>query len=292
MFLSRKAQKYLIAFSFLIIPLILLGIFTYYPIVRGIVLSFADYNMLRRTTKWVGFENYKYLFNYKYFYIALGNSFKYLIVVPFIQFFSILLAVLVNQKIPGIKFFRTLFYIPVITGAVIVSIAWRWIYDVDGLLNFMLLNLGIIKEPILWLSDKRIALFSAMFVTFWRGLGYYMVIYLAGLQNIPSELYEAAMIDGANKKQIFWKITIPLLRPTMLLCFLLSTLSALKVFEEVYLLTQGGAQTTTLLYEMYDLAFNRYQFGRSAALSVIFSGILIVFALLNFKFFGYRGEKS
>jgi len=290
--LSRRKQKYLIAFLFLVIPLTFLGIFTYYPIVRGIILSFTDYNILRHTSKWVGLENYRYLFNYKYFYIALANSFKYLIVVPFIQFFSILLAILVNQKIPGIKFFRTLFYIPVITGAVIVSIAWRWIYDVDGLLNFMFLNLKVIKEPILWLSDKRIALFSAMFVTFWRGLGYYMVIYLAGLQNISSEFYEAAMIDGANKRQIFWKITIPLLKPTMLLCFLLSTLSALKVFEEIYLLTQGGAQTTTLLFEMYDLAFNRYQFGKSAALSVILSGILIIFAFINFRFFGYRGEKN
>ncbi|ABX31258.1 binding-protein-dependent transport systems inner membrane component [Petrotoga mobilis SJ95] len=287
--LSRKKQTYLIAFCFLVAPLVLLGIFSYYPIVRGITLSFADYNMLTGETKWVGLKNYRWLFNYKYFYISLANTLKYLIVVPFIQFASMGLAVLVNQKIPGIKFFRTLFYVPVITGSVIVSIAWRWIFDVDGILNYFLMSLNIIEEPVLWLLDKNVALFSCMFVTFWRGLGYYMIIYLAGLQNIPSELYEAAALDGASNFKKFTRITIPLLRPTMLLCFVLSTMSALKVFEEIFLLTGGANQTTTLMFETYNLAFNRYQFGRSAAVGVIFSAFLITLTLIQFKFFGLGG---
>jgi len=282
---------YFIVFLFLGIPLLLLGIFTYYPIIRGVFLSFTKYNMLLGTAKWVGFENYKALFKDKYFYTALQNIMKYLIVVPFIQFFSILLAILVNQKIPGIKFFRTLFYVPVITGSVIVSMAWKWIFNVDGLLNYTLLNLGLIKEPILWLTDSHLAIYSAMFVTFWRGLGYYMVIYLAGLQNIPSDVYEAAKIDGANSKQILFKITLPLLRPTMLFCFIISTLAALKVFEEIYLLTQGASGTATMMYLIYDYAFVRYKFGISAAASVIFSFILLIFTIINFKFFGLGGEK-
>uniref|UniRef100_A0A7C5YAP6 Sugar ABC transporter permease n=1 Tax=Fervidobacterium nodosum TaxID=2424 RepID=A0A7C5YAP6_9BACT len=289
--LSRKVQTYLLAFLFLIIPLTLLGIFTFYPIIRGIILSFADYNMLLGTTKWVGLRNYKELFNDKYFYQGLTNIFKYLIVVPFIQFFSIVLAVTVNQKIPGIKFFRTLFYVPVITGAVVVSIAWRWVFNVDGLLNYVLINLKIVKEPVLWLTNSNLAIYSAMFVTFWRGLGYYMVIYLAGLQNIPSELYEAAMIDGASGFQSFFKITLPLLRPTILFCSLISTMAALKVFEEIFLLTQGAANTTTIMYLIYEYAFVRYKFGLSAALSVVFSGILIIFAIINFKLFGAGREQ-
>lgn len=289
--LSRKVQTYLLAFLFLIIPLTLLGIFTFYPIIRGIILSFADYNMLLGTTKWVGLRNYKELFNDKYFYQGLTNIFKYLIVVPFIQFFSIVLAVTVNQKIPGIKFFRTLFYVPVITGAVVVSIAWRWVFNVDGLLNYILINLKIVKEPVLWLTNSNLAIYSAMFVTFWRGLGYYMVIYLAGLQNIPSELYEAAMIDGASGFQSFFKITLPLLRPTILFCSLISTMAALKVFEEIFLLTQGAANTTTIMYLIYEYAFVRYKFGLSAALSVVFSGILIIFAIINFKLFGAGREQ-
>lgn len=288
---SRKMQVYLIVFIFLGIPLLLLGIFTYYPIIRGVLLSFTKYNMLLGSAKWIGFENYKALFKDKYFYTALQNIIKYLIIVPFIQFFSILIAILVNQKIPGIKFFRTLFYVPVITGSVIVSMAWKWIFNVDGLLNYTLLNLGLIKEPILWLTDSHLAIYSAMFVTFWRGLGYYMVIYLAGLQNISSDVYEAAKIDGANSRQILFKITLPLLRPTMLFCFIISTLAALKVFEEIYLLTQGASGTVTMMYLIYDYAFVRYKFGISAAASVIFSFILLIFTMINFKFFGLGGEK-
>lgn len=148
------------------------------------------------------------------------------------------------------------------------------------------MSLHIIQEPVLWLLDKNIALFSCMFVTFWRGLGYYMIVYLAGLQNIPSELYEAASLDGASSIKKFTKITVPLLRPTMLLCFILSTMSALKVFEEVFLLTGGANQTTTLMFETYNLAFNRYEFGKSAALGVIFSIFLIALTLIQFKFLG------
>lgn len=288
--LSRKKQTYVLAFTFLVVPLTILTVFTFYPIVRGVIISFADYNMLMGTTKWVGFRNYRNLFQDRYFYQGLANIFKYLIVVPFIQFFSIVLAVVVNQKIPGIKFFRTLFYVPVITGAVVTSIAWRWVFNVDGLLNYVLLNLGLVKERVLWLTDSNLAIYSAMFVTFWRGLGYYMVIYLAGLQNIPSELYEAAMIDGASTTQRFFRITLPLLRPTILFCSLISTMAALKVFEEIYLLTQGAANTTTIMYLIYEYAFVRYKFGLSAALSVVFSGILLVFAILNFRFFGAKRE--
>ncbi|HOJ93975.1 MAG TPA: sugar ABC transporter permease [Fervidobacterium nodosum] len=287
----RKVQTYFIAFAFLVIPLSLLAIFTYYPIIKGIVLSFTKYNMLLGTADWVGIENYKTLFKDKYFYIAMKNILKYLIVVPFIQFFSILIAILVNQKIPGIKFFRTLFYIPVITGSVIVSMAWKWIFNVDGLLNYTLINLGFIREPILWLTNPKIAIYSAMFVTFWRGLGYYMVIYLAGLQNIPSEIYEAARVDGANSNQMLFKITLPLLKPTILFCFTISTLAALKVFEEIFLLTQGGSETVTMMYLIYDYAFVRYKFGISAAASVILSFVLLIFTIINFKFFGARGER-
>jgi len=288
---TRKRQTILIAVLFLFVPLTLLGIFTYYPIIRGVVLSFGDYNMFTKKVSWVGLKNYEEIFHNKYFYEALINIFKYLVIVPFIQLTAILTAILVNQNLPGIKFFRTLFYIPVITGSVIVSMTWRWIYNVDGLLNNLLLSIGIIKEPVLWLTDERFALYSVMFVTFWRGIGYYMVIYLAGLQNIPSELYEAARIDGANGRQILTRITLPLLSPTMLFCFTISSLAALKVFEEVFLMTQGGSGTTTMMYLIYDYAFVRFKFGLSTATSVVFSGILIIFTIINFRFFGARGDK-
>ena len=290
--LSRKVQTYLIAFLFLGLPLILLGIFTYYPIIKGITLSFANYNVITGKAHWVGLRNYRYILGDPYFstlfWTALTNSFKYILVVPFIQFGSILLAVLVNKKFPGVNAARAIFYVPVVTGGVITSLVWGWIFQEHGILNFVLMQLRMISKPILWLNDPKVALFSCMTVTFWKGLGYYMVIYLAGLKNISSELYEAAALDGANAWHQLWRITLPLLRPSMLLCFTLSTLSALKVFEEVYLITKGGGNTSTMLFEIYNLAFNQFQFSRAAAMSVIFSFILLGVMVINFKFFGVR----
>lgn len=184
-----------------------------------------------------------------------------------------------------------MFYIPVITGAVIVSLTWKWIYAEDGLLNYIFQTLNIIDDPILWLTDKRFALWAAMFVTLWRGLGYYMIIYLAGLQNIPSELYEAADIDGATGGKKFFKITFPLMQPTILLCSVLSTMAAFKVFEEIFLLTQGGSNTNTMVYEIYDRAFVRYNFGESAAMAIILSTMVAIFTIINFRFFG-AGKKT
>jgi putative chitobiose transport system permease protein len=131
-----------------------------------------------------------------------------------------------------------------------------------------------------------------MFVTFWRGLGYYMVIYLAGLQNIPNELYEAAALDGATGKKKFFYITLPLLRPSILLCSVLSTMAAFRVFEEIFLLTRGAADTSTLAYEIYDRAFVRYNFGESAAIAIVLSMMIAVFTVINFKFFGAGREKT
>ena len=294
--LSRKGQIYLITVLFLVVPLVLLGAFTYYPVIRGIILSFADYNILTGETEWVGFANYRHIFQSphfrRFFWRALTNSFRYLMVVPFIQFGSILLAVLVNKSFPGVRLARAIYYIPVITGAVVVSIVWQLIFQERGLLNYILTRIGVISRPILWLGDPRVALYSCMFVTLWRGLGFYMVIYLAGLKNIPRELYEAAAIDGASGWHQLWYITLPLLRRSMLLCFTLSTIAALQVFEEIFLLTQGGANTSTILYEIYNLAFNRFQFSLAAALSVILALFLVVLMVINFKFFGARRKEA
>ena len=288
---KRKIQMYVVAYSFLLVPLVLMGIFTFYPLFKGVTLSFAKYNIINGNTHWLGFENYKAIFDDRYFYRALTNTYKYLIIVIPIQFFSLSLAVLVNKKLRGMKFFRTLFYIPVITGAVIVSLTWKWIYAEDGLLNYMLMTLNVIEDPVLWLTDKRFALGAAMFVTLWRGLGYYMIIYLAGLQNISGELYEAADIDGASGSKKFFKITLPLMRPTILLCSVLSTMAAFKVFEEIFLLTGGGSNTSTLAYEIYDRAFVRYNFGESSAMAIVLSAMVAVFTVINFKFFG-AGKKE
>lgn len=223
------------------------------------------------------------------FYQALKNSLVYILVVPPIQIAAILLAILVNQKVKGITFFRTLYYVPVITGVVIIGYCWKFIYQPNGLLDATLALMHL--EPVSWLGDSRFALYSTMFVTFWRGLGYYMVLYLAGIQDIPNELLEAAKIDGASSFQLIAKIYIPLLRRTILVCSVLSTIAALRVFEEIYVLSGGstGAApmngTITMVYMIFDKAFGQFglQFSYSAALAVILSIFIGIFTLLNFK---------
>ncbi|MGE5581193.1 MAG: carbohydrate ABC transporter permease [Bacillota bacterium] len=223
------------------------------------------------------------------FYQALKNSLVYILVVPPIQILSILLAILVNQKIKGIAFFRTLYYVPVITGVVIIGYCWKFIYQPNGLLDatFAVLHL----KPLSWLGDSRIALYSIMFVTLWRGLGYYMILYLAGVQDISDELLEAARIDGASTFQLITKIYIPLLRRTILVCTVLSTIAALRVFEEIFVLSGGstGAApmngTNTLVYMIYEKAFGQFglQFSYSSAIAVILSIFIMIFTMINFK---------
>jgi putative chitobiose transport system permease protein len=226
------------------------------------------------------------------FYDALRNSLKYLLVVIPIQIASILLAILVNQKIKGVTFFRMLYYIPVITGVVIIGYCWKFIFQPNGLLDALLKMTHLVKQPISWLGDPHIALFSIMFVTFWRGLGYYMVLYMAGLQDISQELLEAAKIDGASTSQLITRIYLPLLRSTILVCTVLSTMAALRVFEEIFVLSGGSAATTpmngtiTMVYLIYDRAFGLIgglQFSYSAGLAVILSIVIALFTLLNFR---------
>jgi len=223
------------------------------------------------------------------FYEALKNSLNYVLVVPPLQIFALLLAVLVNQKIRGINFFRVLYYIPVITGVVIIGYCWKFIYQPNGLLDATLMFLHI--KPLAWLGDRRIALYAIMFVTLWRGLGYYMVLYLAGLQDIPLEIIEAARIDGASLWQMITRIYIPMLQKTISICTVLSTMAALRVFEEIYIMSAGSTGsspmngTVTLVYMIYDRAFGQFglQFSYSSALAVILSIFIAIFTILNFR---------
>ncbi len=223
------------------------------------------------------------------FYQALKNSIKYVLVVPPIQIASILLAILINQKIKGITFFRTIYYVPVITGVVIIGYCWKFVFQINGLVDSIVRMLGM--EPLSWLGDPRIALYTLMFVTFWRGLGYYMVLYLAGIQDISHELLEAAKIDGASVFQLVTRIYIPLLRRTILVCSVLSMIAALRVFEEIYVMSGGSAGskpmngTVTMVYEIFDRAFGQFglQFSYSAALAVMLSAIIAAMTIFNFK---------
>jgi putative chitobiose transport system permease protein len=252
----------------------------------GSFLAFSKYNIISGAT-WVGLDNFRDLFNDNIFLIALKNSVLYLLVVPFIQVGALALSVLVNNSLPGIRFFRAAYYVPVVTTVSVIGVMWNWMYADYGALNWLLQTLKVINEPVGFLSDRHLALVSVMFVTLWRGLGFYMVLYLAGLQAIPKEIEEAAILDGASRMQRFWRITVPMLKPTILLCCVLSTLAALKAFEEVQIMTQGGPlnSTYTALYYAYDMGIRSLTFSKGLAASFVVSVFCLLLAWLNFRYF-------
>lgn len=280
-----RARRAVQAWLFLAPALVLLAVFTFWPMLWGSYLAFTEYKIITPPA-WVGLANFEDLFEDPVFFISLRNSLTYLLVVPAIQLAAIGLAVLVDNRLPGIKLFRAAFYTPVVTSVSVVGIMWGWMYNEQGLLNAVLHGLRVIDEPIGWLSDDRIALFALMLVTFWRGIGWYMVMYLAALQAIPRDVVEAAVLDGANRWQRFWRVTIPMIMPTLLLCTVLSTLSAMKVLEEVLIMTKGGpvSSTYTGLYYAYDQGIRAFNFPRALAASLIVSAFCIAIAWLNFRF--------
>lgn len=281
---NKKWTPYL----FLLPGSAILLLFIFYPMLQAIWLSFTQYNMITEAS-FIGIENYEELFNDELFWNALKNTIIYLVVVvPALVVVPIFLAVLVNQRLKGIGIFRSIYYIPVVTSLVVAGIAWDWVYKENGLLNYLLDVLGIISEPIGWLTSTNTAIFAVMVVTVWKGLGYYMIIYLAGLQSIPEDLYEAAEIDGANWWQKITKVTIPMLLPFVLIVSIMSSIAAMKVFEEIYVMTGGGPlhSSETLVFYIYQQAFDNLNMGYASAAGVILFLITLVFSLINLKILG------
>ncbi|WP_295752475.1 carbohydrate ABC transporter permease [Undibacterium sp.] len=275
----------LLAYLFLAPALLLLALFSFWPVLFGAYLTMTDFSLVR-PTHWVGLDNYRYIFNNDMFLTGLKNSVLFLLIVPCIQLGAISLAVLVNTQLPGIKFFRAAYYVPVVTTVSVVGIMWGFMFHEQGSLNYILLQLHLINAPLGWLSDDAIALFSIMFVSLWRGLGWYMVMYLAALQSIPAEMQEAAILDGANLWQRFWKITVPMLFPTIMVCTIMSVLAALKAYQEVDVLTQGGPMnsTFTALYYAYEQGLKHLKLPRGLAASFVVSLGCIGIALLCLRY--------
>ncbi len=288
---SSKSQRRqtLKAYAFMTPALAIILLFTIVPIIGSLILMFYDYSVLGQT-KFIGIKNFVKAFNDRVFWISIKNSVIFVVVVPVIQLLSILLAVLVNRKIWGIGFFRTLYYIPVVTSMVAVSIIWGFIFDTNGVVNTALKDWGWIRMPLGFLSDKNTAMLCLMFITVWQGLGYYMMMYLAGLQGIPNELCEAATIDGAGKAKVFTSIKLPLLKPYIWFCSLNSVISAIGVFDVVFVLTKGGPNDATMVinYYSYTKAFQDFQFGYAAAVGAVQA---VVTTLLSIVVFVY-GKKG
>jgi putative chitobiose transport system permease protein len=284
--LFKKILPTLTPYLFLLPALIILGIAVFYPAFQAFSLSFTQYDLdLTQAPQWVGLKNFQRLAQDQVFWQTLTNSFCYLIgVVPVLVMAPLALAILVNQKLRGMAFFRMAYYTPVIISMVVAGIAWKALYANDGILNQLLKIIGF-SEGIPWLTSPQLALWSVMVVTIWKGLGYYMVIYLAGLQGIPAELYEAAAIDGSDGWQKHWDITLPLMRPYLLLVAVISSISAMKVFEEVYIMTQGGPlnHSKTVVYYVYERAFQDLEINYASAIGLVLFIFILILSLINLR---------
>ncbi|HEY9907110.1 MAG TPA: sugar ABC transporter permease, partial [Thermosynechococcaceae cyanobacterium] len=266
-----KFPPHLTPYFFLLPALLILGLTVFYPALQAFYLSFTRYQYdLTQPPTWIGLKNFQRLWADPVFWQTFRNTIVYLVcVVPVLVTLPLALAILVNQKLRGIRWFRVAYYTPVVISMVVAGIAWKWLYADQGLLNQLLKFLGMTTVP--WLTSPKLALFSVMAVTVWKGLGYYMVIYLAGLQAIPADLYEAAAIDGSDGLKKHWDITVPLMQPYLLLVAVISAIAATKVFEEVYIMTQGGPRNSskTLVYYVYDQAFQDLEISYACAIGLV-----------------------
>jgi putative chitobiose transport system permease protein len=279
-------KRSLTPYLFLAPALALIAVFVLYPIASVVYYSFTSYDIVR-PPEFVGLDNYRQLVADPTFWKALTNSLVYLIATPTLILLSIVLAIVVNRRLRGIHVFRALYYIPAISGSIAIGISWRWLFDRNGFINGVLLWLGVLKEPVQWLSDPSLVLPIAIMLTIWAGVGYYSVIFLAGLQNIPEELYDAARIDGCSDLQKHWHVSLPGLRPQIVFVAIISSLAALKVFDEIYVLTNqtGGILDSgvTIVFYLWKEAFRLQHAGYASAIAIVLLAITLVFSVVNVR---------
>lgn len=281
---NRWLQR-LTPYLFLLPALLVLGLTVFYPAVQAFLLSFTSYGFdITQPPQWIGLDNFHTLLRDPVFGKTLINTVIYLVVVvPILVILPLGLAILVNRALPGMHWFRAAYYTPVVISMVVAGIAWRWLYAENGLLNQILTGLHLSKRGIPWLTSPDLALFSVMAVTIWKGLGYYMVIYLAGLQAIPADLYEAAAIDGSDGLRKHWDITVPMMRPYLFLVAVISAIAATKVFEEVYIMTQGGPlnSSKTIVYYVYEQAFQELEISYGCTIGLVLFLIILGLSMLR-----------
>ncbi|HET9851962.1 MAG TPA: sugar ABC transporter permease [Candidatus Limnocylindrales bacterium] len=289
--MTRRLTPYL----FLTPALALIATFLVYPIVAVFYYSFLDYNIVSAPT-FVGLENYQRLLGDATFFKALTHSVIYLAVTPTIIALSVALAIVVNRRLRGIHIFRALYYVPAVSGTIAIGIAWRWLFDRNGFINSALITVGLLDEPVQWLTEPDMVLPIAMLLTIWAGIGYYAVIFLAGLQNIPEELYDAAMIDGCSNVRKHWYVSIPGLRPQITFVAVISSLAAIKVFDEIYVLTgrTGGILDSgvTVVFYLWKQAFVLNHAGYASAIAIVLLVMTLLFSIVNIRILERRTEAA
>ncbi len=262
-------------------------VFWLFPLLYALYLSFTDYHTLRNESEWIGLANYVRLFRDDLFWTAFANTAVFTLgTIPCTTALALLLAVAVNRLKRFQHFFRSAFFLPSVTSLVVLSLIFTNLYARDGYINTLLAFLGLPFPERGWLLEPGTALYAIMAMDVWIASGYYMVIFLAALQTIPRDLYESAELAGANAWQQLCRITLPLLRPTLLFVLVINTIKSFQVFIEIYVMTRGGPlnATTTLIYNVYVNAFEKSDMmGYAAALAYVVFFIILVFSLLQMK---------
>jgi multiple sugar transport system permease protein len=293
--------------------LAVLSVFIFWPISQAFWLSFHEWSVITPAKPFIGLDNYRTFFDHPDFEIALRNTIWFSVgVVPVQTFLGLVLAVIANRKLRGIAFYRVAFYFPSISSSVVISVIFLWLYQQNGLINLLLrkIGFGTPQPPWLgnpkgviqmalngigidnvnpWLAGPSVALLSIMIMNIWTTMGSMMVIFLAGLQDIPGEVYEAAEIDGANKRQMFWHMTVPLLRPVVFFTATLGFIGTFQVFDQIFVMTPGGspAKTTlTLGYLIYQNAFQNFRMGYASAMAVVLFAIILTIYFIQRRFIG------
>lgn len=285
--LTRRNR--LIGYAFLLPNILGFLIFICFPVIASFLMSFTEWNGFGDIA-FTGLDNYKRLIADESFRVSLTNSLIMMVVtVPLTLMLAILAAVALNKGIKGLKIFRTAIFLPHITATIAVAVVWQLLFNPTmGPINGVLRSIGIDNPPS-WLASPQWALFSVIIVSVWQHIGYYMVLYLAGLQGIPKDLYEAAEIDGAGKLAQLVKITVPMLSPVIFFTIIMGIINSFKVFDLIFLLTKGGPGNSTqvLVYDIYYTAFQRYEYGYASAMAYVMFAIILLITIIQF-----RGQKK
>ena len=288
-----KRRQARAAWLFLAPSLIILGIFVVYPMTQALYLSFTNYDVLNPAT-WVGPANYQELLGDEAFRNALVNTLYYAVVAtPVSVVLALACAVLLNRRFPLRGLGRTAVFLPVVVGLAIVAIAWSFLLDPDiGLLSYWLSKIGVTADSG-WLRDPSLAMPAVIMVGVWKNIGFYMVIYLAGLQSIPRDLYEAAEVDGASAWQRFRNVTWPLLANQTMLVTILCAIATLQAFDQIFVMTHGGPffRTETLVMLIYRQGFTEFRFGYAAAISWALVLLILVLSCIQFGYFRKRAVR-
>ena len=277
--------------------LILFATFTVYSVVVSLWLSFHSWDLLEPDKPYVGLQNYNEVLHDRAFWAAVGHTVYFTLgsVIPAMAI-GLGLALLLNTQMRALGLFRAAFYLPAITPLVIAALIWKWVYNADyGLANYYLLRLHLIGQPVQWLSNEHLAMPAVIVMGIWISVGFNMVVYLAGLQAIPAELYEAAEVDGANAWQRFRRITFPLVAPTTFFLLIVQTILGMQAFDQIFVMTSGGppgpgGATTTVVYYLWQRGFRQFRMGYASALAYTMFVLLFVISLIQFRWYSKRVE--